>query len=252
MRDELVAVRRDGGDDHHITRGYGALVAALADGLTIHLQTPIHRVSHDVSGVALQCADGSIVRANRVVVTVPLAILKRGVMTFSPALPPEKTAAIAALDMGSACKMILQFRAPFWDAGAAFFTLPDPAPVWWTIDPARPILVGLFTGPRADALRAAADPREFCMTVLRTVFGAVVDDTLVAATLVDWTAEAWTGGGYSSVPVGALWARAALAHPVGRVHFAGEATAVDGHPASVHGALVSGERAAQEILDADR
>ena len=34
------------------------------------------------------------------------------------------------------------------------------------------------------------------------------------------------------------------------VHFAGEATATDGHPASVHGALVSGERAAQEVLDA--
>ena len=58
-------------------------------------------------------------------------------------------------------------------------------------------------------------------------------------------------GGYSSVPVGSLSARAVLAMPEGRVHFAGEATALDGHPASVHGALVSGQRAAAEIMAAD-
>lgn len=250
MQQEFRAAAREGGDDHHIRSGYARVVAGVAAGLDIRLGCPVRSIAHSDDVVMVTSDAGVVFRAARVIVTVPLALLQRGVVHFAPPLSAEKTRAIHALEMGSACKVFVHVRAPFWDADATFFTLPDPAPVWWTIDPRRPVLVGLFTGPRADALRAAADPQEFCLRVLRQAFGSVVDDTLIACEVMDWTAEEWTGGGYSSVPVAALWARAALAAPEGRVHFAGEATATDGHPASVHGALVSGERAAQEVLDA--
>jgi monoamine oxidase len=50
------------------------------------------------------------------------------------------------------------------------------------------------------------------------------------------------------VPVGALSQQRALARSVGRIHFAGEATEYTGHCATVHGALLSGLRAARELV----
>jgi monoamine oxidase len=168
-------------------------------------------------------------------------------MMFVPALSEAKRTAIHALDMAAGCKVILRFRTPFWDEQTTFLTLPDPLPVWWTVDPKRPVLVGLCTGPRAESLLAQADPQASCLAALRHVFGQVIDETFVSFELVDWTRDPWSMGAYSAVPVGALDARRVLALPEGRIHFAGEATALDGHPASVHGALVSGQRAAAEI-----
>lgn len=65
-----------------------------------------------------------------------------------------------------------------------------------------------------------------------------------------WAADPFTLGSYSFLPPGATPDdRATLAEPVGRVlFFAGEATSVD-YPATVHGAYLSGRRAASEVAD---
>ena len=65
-----------------------------------------------------------------------------------------------------------------------------------------------------------------------------------------WSTDPWARGSYSYLPVGATPAlRAALAQPInGQLFFAGEATSSDA-PGTVHGALASGQRAAQEVLD---
>src|SRR4029450_14087549 len=71
---------------------------------------------------------------------------------------------------------------------------------------------------------------------------------LVARQVVDWAFDEWARGGYSSAPPGAHGQRAVLAQPAGALHFAGEATVFANNPATVHGALHSGARAAGEIL----
>jgi monoamine oxidase len=250
MQSEFAAQVLQGGDDYHIRNGYTRIVEWFANGLVIEKSQPVIGVHQDDTGVRVRCADGSPYHARHAIVTIPLALLQRGQMLFVPALSEAKRHAIHALEMGSGCKVLLRFATPFWDEKATFLTLPEPAPVWWTIDPTRSVLVGLFTGPRADALLAQPDPRAYCIAALRNVYGRVVDETVIAFDLVDWTHDRWCMGSYSSVPVGALDARRVLALPEGRIHFAGEATALDGHPASVHGALVSGQRAAAEILGA--
>ena len=61
----------------------------------------------------------------------------------------------------------------------------------------------------------------------------------------DWSADPFAGGAYSYGGVGAIEARAALVRPVADTLFlAGEAVAQDGRNATVHGALISGRRAA--------
>jgi len=63
-----------------------------------------------------------------------------------------------------------------------------------------------------------------------------------------WAADPYAGGSYSYIAVGAASSdNDALAAPVGRrLFFAGEATSRE-HSATVHGAYLSGLRAAEEI-----
>ena len=65
-----------------------------------------------------------------------------------------------------------------------------------------------------------------------------------------WSTDPWARGSYSYLPVGATPSlREDLARPVnGRLFFAGEATSSEA-PATVHGALASGTRAAREVTD---
>ena len=65
-----------------------------------------------------------------------------------------------------------------------------------------------------------------------------------------WGADEFARGSYSFAAVGSdPEMRDALADGIGgRVHLAGEATSRE-HPATVHGALLSGRRAAESVLD---
>ena len=70
----------------------------------------------------------------------------------------------------------------------------------------------------------------------------------VRGALMDWPNEPWILGGYSYTPVGAGAAREELAEPLSTLFFAGEATSINGHVGTVHGAIESGWRAAAEVL----
>jgi monoamine oxidase len=76
-----------------------------------------------------------------------------------------------------------------------------------------------------------------------------VQGQLVAWDGHDWAADPFARGAYSYVRVGGIQAQAALARPVAdTLFFAGEATELAGHQATVHGALFTGQRAADEVL----
>ncbi|MEM6479754.1 MAG: FAD-dependent oxidoreductase, partial [Pseudomonadota bacterium] len=73
-----------------------------------------------------------------------------------------------------------------------------------------------------------------------------------ATQITRWRGDPYALGSYSFLAKGATPShRAALATPLGPLFFAGEATHPD-HPATVHGALLSGQRAAAEIIAAGR
>jgi monoamine oxidase len=79
---------------------------------------------------------------------------------------------------------------------------------------------------------------------------AVVDRQIVASDTHDWAADPFARGAYSYVRVGGIDAQAVLASPIeDTLFFAGEATELAGHQATVHGALFAGQRAADEVLN---
>lgn len=231
--------------------GYRRALDGLAPGVPIRLNTPVETLRWDAGGVEAVTVAGSF-RARRAVVTAPLALLKAGAIRFLPELPAGHRAAIAALEMPTAAKLLLSFDRAYWPRGMTFLTAPDPLPVWWTVAPGAPLLMAFLTGPRAVALLAQGPdaPREAALAALEPLFGRAVRAGLRNAEVTNWGAEQWTGGGYSVVPPGAHGMRAALAAPCGALHFAGEATVTADNPCTVHGALHSGMRAAQEVLAA--
>ena len=177
-------------------------------------------------------------------------------------------------------------RVSFKDAG--FFHYPEaPLPTWWTQLPIRaPLLVGWAGGPRVDwvrhpTLREGAGMRPLAVAsgysdrLTHLADGSDISDSLLAQAIDslarvfniapsevsaqlqasyihDWHSDPFSLGAYSYVPVNGLEAQQVLAQSLdNKLFFAGEATSV-GHIGTVHGAIQSGQRAAQEILKIKR
>ncbi len=209
---------------------------------------------------------------------------EQGAVRFVPELPQAKQSAIRGVEMGHVVRIVLRFRERFWetlsprhpasDSASGHRGVPDsfadlgfihspeaPLPNWWTqLHIRAPVLVGWCGGADGERLRATDDPAvplspdtilSEALRSLELIFGvsqARLSELLVSSHLHDWTADPLSRGAYAYLPVNGLEAQQALAQPVDKVlFFAGEATSV-GHIGTVHGAIASGLRAAEEIL----
>jgi monoamine oxidase len=265
-----------------VRQGYDALVAHLARPLArapgvLALGAVAREIRWGASGVEVHArgAWGGALgpfRAAAALVTLPIGVLKArppapGAVRFVPALPAGKRDAIRRLEMGTVVKVVLRFRSAFWERGApplrglSFLHTPGGAlPTWWVQRPLTDrVLVGWSAGPSADRLRAsvagggaalvgvAVRSLAASLGMSRPALAAALED----ARVFDWAADPFARGAYSWLPVGALDAPAELAVPVGgRLFFAGEATDTDGDGGTVHGALATGSRAANQIIAA--
>lgn len=250
-------------------RGYRALVEWYAErlrGAPLELNTVVKQVCWRGDGVeVLAERDGREWRlpARRGIVTLPLAIVQAEAVTFDPALPRKREAA-SRLAMGKVLRVTLQFRERFWtsrkegvpDLTKMYFLMAeDPYfPTWWTTHPLEaPLLVGWAPDVCADGLHGrshdeiVAQARESLEHALPH-HTAEIREGLVAGYFHDWQADPFSRGAYSYVKAGGLGAQEVLGAPVEDVlFFAGEATEWNGHHATVHGAIATGLRAAQEV-----
>jgi monoamine oxidase len=129
--------------------------------------------------------------------------------------------------------------------------------VWWTGFPLyAPILVAWAGGRAADALAGLGieervDRALDSLAKLVRAPRAKIDHQVVTWDTHDWAADPFARGAYSYVRVGGMEAQARFANPIeNTLFFAGEATELAGHQATVHGALSAGQRAADEVLAA--
>ena len=267
-----------GGDDSfRILSGYDAVAKYLADGwddLAAGLR--LNSVVTDIewrrgaatvrvrSALTGQC---ETVRARCVLVTVPLGVLQAeadapGAIRFAPE-PLEALAAARELRFGDVMRVVLRFRTPIWEEneelGEVGFLLSKEEffPTWWTPLPVRaPVITGWSAGPRGE--RLVGQPKEALLAYALRDLSRVtrvaperISDLLEAVYCHDWSSDPYSRGAYSYTPAGALEARARLARPIEEtLFFAGEATETNGHSATVHGAIASGRRAAQQIREA--
>jgi monoamine oxidase len=256
--------------------GFGPLVHHLARALppaAIRLSTIADTVTWSRGRVEVRVHAPDGVRlpplhARAAVITLPIGVLRArapaaGAVRFVPALPATTRAAIRGLRMGAVVKVVLRFRRRFsrrWprtDRGFDFLhALGARFPTFWTAtNGARPIVVAWAGGTAADRLsgRSQAQIRRAAITSLATglEMNAVdVERSLDDALVFRWQEDPFARGAYAYVTTGALAATRALANPVGdTLVFAGEATETTGLGGTVHGALLTGERAARQLRD---
>jgi len=199
-------------------------------------------------------------RAESAVVTLPLSILQarpdQGGIEFAPELL-EKRAAAQRLIMGAVVKVALWFREPFWaDTGITergFLHVPEANfMTWWPLGDSL-ILTGWSGGPRAEQLSALKDEAILDAALSDLARGLDIDrrrvrELLLESRVFNWQADPQARGAYSYAAVSGADAARELAAPVeDTLFFAGEATD-DRFPATVGGAVRSGYRAAEQIL----
>ena len=253
-------VHHSGYGNFRLRDGYDQVLARMAQGLKIHLSSVVQSAQWDADFVKVSAIDldGEPVQlvADQLLVTVPLSLLQQNTITFDPPLPVEKTRAIHSLCMGPAIKLHVEFSEVFWDAAVSRYIGLGIVPVWWSPSyqrqPYQPVLTAFIGGKRALKLNALPESEVLSRALddLCRLFKSDAPRHLfVKGRSVSWINDPWSRGGYSYVPVGAYGARQILAQPVQNVlFFAGEATATESSPATVHGAIETGMRAAREIL----
>jgi monoamine oxidase len=245
-------------------RGYDGLVQALKDRmepghLEVQLRTVVREIQWCAGDVVARTADAEF-RAPRAIITIPLGVLKANGISFLPELPAKKEA-IRFLEMGGAVRVTLCFKEKFWErdkdmAGTGFLFTNDPEfPTWWTANALPyPILTAWAAGRYASELKglSAHEVTHKAKLALARILGSAGIDLaaqITAAFTHDWQSDPFSRGAYSYAAVGGIDAARALAAPVAEtLYFAGEATNSDGYNGTVHGAIATGYRAAQEVL----
>jgi monoamine oxidase len=248
-----------------LVEGYDTLLERRTASLgeRIRLRTRATAVRNVGRGVAIETqgptGEEGEFRAKRVVITLPLGVLKSDAVVFDPPLPDRKRAAIRAIAFGDAMVVLLRFRGGnlverlgdfglLWGDGASSFHRPYVA----TQDP--PNVLDCFVTGREAQRRAALPEQE-----IRDLVVAELESLLPPSAHLGevdgvrcsrWPVDPFVRGGYSFLPVGGtVQHRKDLAEPVGGVlFFAGEATHSGGEAATVHGAIETGYRAANEVV----
>jgi monoamine oxidase len=243
------------GADVVFPQGYIQLVQALSKDLDIRTKHLVQQIAYDDTGVKVT-TDRGVFSGSQVIVTVPLGVLKRGSIKFSPALPEEKLAAIERLGMGALNRLVLKFPQQFWPSQPhtmAYINgnIPDRYVEFynWQKYVQQPILAAMFSGnfSRSLSQMPKSEAIQNIMSDLRAMFGK--DIPLPTATLLtQWHNDPFAYGSYSTFSInGSIQDCDRLAEPIGdRVFFAGEAT-YGKYIGTVHGALLSGEREASRI-----
>ena len=243
------------GDEVVFPEGYDRLPRRLAQGLDIRL---IHVVSHvrwGTDGVVVMTDHGAF-EATDAVVTVPVGVLQSDDFVIEPPLPAPHAAALDRLRMNAFEKVFLAFPAKFWDDDVYAIRQQGPEGRWWhswydlTALHGRPTLLTFAAGPAAVETRDWSEEQivESVLAQLRRLYG----DRVARPSHVhvsDWQDDPFSLGSYAYMAVGSKTSDLDdLATPVGGVlHLAGEATWTD-DPATVPAAMLSGHRAAENIL----
>ncbi len=243
-----------GKQEFRIKEGYGELLKWYSRDLPIQLNTAVRDVIWGDEGVSIVTTREDY-RAHRCIITVPVSILARGTIRFNPPLSSEKQQAIGAFRTEAATKLIYRFREPFWDDELTFMCHTGLAARWWTPGYGRDgaaVIACFATAEKAQILDEQDENRALTwgLTELNWLLGTGERDLrklAIDSRRVSWAFDAYARGGYAHLPPGQAAARPALAKPEEDIlFFAGEATAHDSNPQTVHGAIESGWRAARE------
>jgi len=263
------------GTENIIKEGYSTVTDKLATMITafpnckIKLNEKVTKISTVVDARAgyvstVTISGGINYLAPRIVMTVPLGVLKANTIVFDPVLPTDKTNAIAKLGVGLLNKITLLYSKDFWTndvnglGTATWFTVIDPIALnLTTAEPPKPqrefwntakyfnkpLVTMLYGATTADDYEKLTDTALVTMadTLFRSLWTGTSDAVVKGYSISRWRADYHAKGAYSYLPPGAsVQNRNDLCKYLNNgIYWGGEHCSVD-YPATVHGAFDSG------------
>jgi len=212
-------------------------------------------IRQDGSMAEVQCRDGSVHRAKRVVCSMPIPTMRW--LKFDPILPSLKAQAIQTTPVQKITKVILVPKEPFWEEDGF-------SPAMWTDTDCGEVralregedankitcLMAWGRGHLADKLDAMGD--EVAMARVLEDYETIrpaAKGKLEVAGIKSWQSDPFAAGDWAVWSPGTVTTMVkAIMEPTSRLHFCGEHTATSNR--GMEGAMESGERAAFEVLDA--
>ncbi|XP_013134789.1 PREDICTED: possible lysine-specific histone demethylase 1-like isoform X3 [Papilio polytes] len=248
--------------------------------LNIKLNTEVTKIvwpQKPLTPVEVTCSNGEVFKADNVIITVSIGVLKERYTTlFAPSLPEEKALAIQRLSMGVVDKIVFSYPNKWWpNSNVYWFNQTKQERInavkdagWVTYFASVPYgssntLTLWYNGEAAKLVEKLPEDvvKRKCIELLQRFLGAnttVPEPTGMLRTT--WFTNPYTRGSYSYDSVTSMKypnSRADLGKPlvdsagVPKVLFAGEATDLT-HFSTVHGASDSGFREAMRLLPSSK
>lgn len=218
--------------------------------------SPVREIDYSGEQVVVTNSTNEIYEADKVLITVPISILKQEFITFKPELPNEKVEAIHEERMPDGLKVFIEFSERFYPDIVMFDNLLKAS-----INSNHTYYNAAF-GKDSDrhvfALFAVGEPatRYTSLKTEQAIFNKVMEELdaifegkaskyYVKHVIQNWSEEPFIQGSYSHG-----WSSPeTLAAPVdNRLYFAGEAMNTDGNTSTVHGAAESAYAAMEQML----
>jgi len=208
--------------------------------------------------VRVEADGGTTVSARRAIAAISPTLCGR--IAYDPPLPGQRDQLTQRMPQGAVVKCMAVYDEPFWRAaGLSGQATSERGPVKLTFDNSPPdgrpgVLLGFLEGRQARRLGAvgADERRRAVVECFARYFGprAAEPERYIERS---WAEEEWSRGCYGGYfgPGGWTEYGSALREPVGRVHWAGTETAIE-WMGYMDGAVRSGERAARDVLAAER
>jgi len=214
----------------------------------VRLGSPVTGISTERDDVTVTLTDGTQLRAAHCVCTVPLTILRQ--MQFNPPLPELQAEAFDQVPQGHNLSIYLHVKEPYWEVDGL------PASLWTNQTVGRIFRYQSEDGYYlwmnrgvVDAETRKLDDASLKAQSLRELYAArpSTEGRVETTAVVNWSRHPWLLGHIAYRKPGQIRRYGnVVADRHGRIHFAGDHTAVLNF--GMEGAMESGERAALEVL----
>ncbi len=220
---------------------------------TITLNTIVKDVNYAGDIIELKDTNGKTYQADKVIITVPITILKTNGLNFTPALPSEKTDAFSKIGMDAGMKVYLKFKTKFFDeniiGGNVCAAYADESIGKVGNDH---VLLAFVMGEQAEKLTALGSNTAIVNALLQeldAMYNGQATINYLNSVVKNWTTQPFIQGAYSYSTIGMGNAREVAAKSINdKLFFAGEAMNTNGHHQTVHGAAETGYNAVLAIL----
>jgi monoamine oxidase len=250
----------DGGaQQDRVVGGTQPVAQKIADRLggAVKLGKPVRRIVKTDSGSMEVYADGLVVNAKHVIVALPPNLA--GAIEYEPSLPTARTQVTQRWPQGLVVKVSMVYRERLWarngQSGKSFdytaFMSETADSSNSEDDGAMGILTGFVYADKAREilLKSSEERKAILLAEVEKRFELKAMANPVNYHETNWSMQQWTRGCFTGflTPGATTLFKSAVREHCGPIHWAGTETATE-WPSFIEGAIRSGERAANEVV----